>query len=892
MFCGDFSGWTPGGCGGVSSGLLYTYFSVAARPVISDKADPEVAHEILPNPEVPIFDARTGDETNVPDEYKWPFEACITAGKAGYVVKPVAGLLPGQYPPLRSSGWSVNLDTDDEPYEAVFHGQPQYKLTTINRPTEDDEALYTIIDPFPGVTENLNNVRRERPKMPYGSWVSYEDGVQKYVHYLYWYQPGSYDYSGFRSYETAGTFSQQAEWRIATIDIASQTLMQTAAYGPAYGSRLFTPPEGSPYYKPNSTEFNNMAFAARCNFVCGHRYVVHSSYCALGSSVNSWGINRVDLQGSNSSSPKPASPNGWLAARPSFHQRINSSAEDGDEPWVIAKHGSGAWGSGVWLSKVEIAGDDPSQDPYMLDSEVRNELVPAGELPANESVNLCYNRMDSGRELAVFYDFDSTVRPFTDADAPTPPAGDFTGWRRNRVLVYDSMRTPSLYEYERQVILLGPDGDDDPGRCFTVKTGVDGQVNNALANFAVAHSSFDVDGRTGIPTFITEDREGDVWIGSPQFVEKHNGVAGVRGAHSLRLQPRDQYPVIPVQVATSGDCGNPTGFVDAYLPFSALRQGSATKRYDFGNVDYRAFAMIPTGKGIELRGMEATLDWATTRQSLQAVTPDGTNNNGWYADDTYYTTDTLGFDNWTLNWTVSIDGSVRIPHTEQNRGEIPFVDDVADANPTRTWPDPAAYNSDYTAATPEAGLRPDLFVYRDGTEDAFNAGEPINRMVETQGRGYNVPWYVGNRRFSDQPLNNPIAYGPTTIDIEEAAAAYAFTFRLGYNDGVLSSLIQNLLRPNSGTEHTNRYQSYEETALLATAYLRGVPTEFVGNTGLLSDTTGDPNFSISFYLPGESWHNVNNRNGQPVFGRVGDNNLACVWWDTADDGVIADPTDY
>ena len=380
--------------------------------------------------------------------------------------------------------------------------------------------------------------------------------------------------------------------------------------------------------------------------------------------------------------------------------------DDEAGPWVIARRPSdNKWVTGRWTNE-EVLDEaafnlppefaDKRRRGVLLEEEVENVIDDGTILNSPYFRCLCYNRVytnDGMRELAIFYRsgvFERGVGEDEDCDFSPGTIQPTDGYIQYAVecYIYDSARTEEegkLFKYsEDNSACYEPEpGTQDQTGCTTAVADLE---DHPLAEDLFGDQELDgywnppsFVGSANIPTYITADLNGDVYLGSPKFVAKQETKARPEiFGFDWRVIASDYYPIIGVSAA---GCIDPPDNSTLYrfLPFAASagslvndwngieRQTNSSSAPYYGNMDYRDFSITPMSSGrLHVNGFEGFIEMASWEgEELEVdnvITPTDQRYLKLWPHDRNFDTSTRN--SWFPSWVFSTDGLTRVPHAE------------------------------------------------------------------------------------------------------------------------------------------------------------------------------------------------------------------------------------
>lgn len=902
MFCGEFNGWYCGTCNvPITAG---DFFGVKAFPVVYDEYVP------IRNPFVPILDARNYLSTsNLDPSYRWDHKVLKLRGNVANIEMP-SSVSATDLSPYVSNSFEASILPRTQPQECVFHSV-QSSWDQLEFDPDDPN------NPNPNPS-GINNVRHHSPVRPLGTIAKRIDGVQSYVYVLSkggTVQEGT-DNEPPQRYafidKLEGRFLP--EWQLDIIDLSNQSLVSNQNIIFGFGSAFVSNSIVEPSYVPIAGKFYNFLWAARKNLVVSGNSLIVSTYAAYGSIMNRWAVARIPMSGQGGTGAACAP-----ASQVSGQDNIVCGSFSADElstdatsrNYVITYDLNSTWKLGIWDSSTLVGGPpvpgepfNPTTTAYLEPSEVTSTIT-SGQLSPNEHILLCYNRIQD-RDLAIWFDWGSQTKPLTDPDTPPEPGPGYfeslnvTGWREIATWVYDSSRpTNQFYRYKRITFWITPNGNPDE-----VPTGCSGFVTDRvtqydwLHNYALPFSSDRPNGDYGPPTFITADKNGDIYMGSPQFVSKFTGVAGEFGDETWTIHAKEEYPTIERTITTN--CSIDSNQVRTlYLPFSKLSSSSGDS-YDFGRIDYRNFSILIDDDKIQLRGFEGLIDNAVLPPELIAA--EGIDIEDWrtrYAD---YPTRSMAagaeriVTSWITDWTITGDGKYRIPHLEPMKTELGFALGPDDLSTTELIPDAATANAEPGPPFPPFLPSQEALGYWDYRESNYwdeffptfdrDTGRPYHEIVE---------WSLGPRAYSDRPLADWVCHQAAASQFNFSATILpVWTNGYGYASPspAYSELASFYTRWGVDTDLQNYAKLFPFIENLRRGGLHDYGVDLnSGASGIERDAippAGSINtqiVEISHYLGDSIWFNRDTAyNSNPTNARLNQASagLSCAWWDVAE----------
>lgn len=628
-------------------------------------------------------------------------------------------------------------------------------------------------------SSSVNNYYYNKPIFPYRTWACYHDDEQKYIVFSgtsprptkpYSVYNDSYPYSFEQAF--AYTFYN-------VVDIESQNLLyENAIYSTSHKN---LPGDGTPIiFGPAEN------FVSRSNLTVNPWCGIFSTYDDKGNdaALGEYICRRFPIDTSSDLNYV----GGWARDVPNNKYRVIRGAYNSytygenpqKAPWVIAQRISdNTWVTGMWANNQILErdlGDGETEYysiPELLETEVINTLN-SGIL-TNNALLLCYNRVKT-RELAIWIDTTDRSTSWSDyLGGERPSVEDAFGtvyyaesFYINRIFMYDSESDPQMFLAEEKFwpvwpeaaaqytppdcnpIDMGPAQNyDEDCDCFSEPPGT--FKSNAYLNSGFLqpppsrtwYKNFKLSSlNLSVPCFITCDNEDYIYIGNQEWVAKIGKKLklptkiGFSNSEWL-VEFKNFYNNIDVSVPDG--CLSVGGVSTAPEPF-VFNYSQGQKGFNYGYINSREFAILPTKKNIHIRGAQGVPEMATNKNLFKKY-------------DYYRDIDGIGHAakphraTWLTDWIFSFDSQQRVACVESASVSPRFLVDQKDfsKDPTEgpnSWDPSIGFNG-----IPPSFKFKNYYLTSPASADLKQTFNSYDRSLR-----YDNKKYLISRRYSDQNL--------------------------------------------------------------------------------------------------------------------------------------------
>lgn len=788
-------------------GNPYAYWAFNARPSFegfySFKDQPlrgGVYESYVNNPVIKQYwDVYNNDLDDAPEASRWNMYLLKTRAKG------IGGRSSSENKLKLSSykDWKVKcFPTTDIGIEQIEHiFGVNFDITdNTNWPTLDDQMLINPnyggfgFEPRDGLNSFLYNPRIAGHR----TWACYHDDVQKYVvmegtmakenHLL------DEDYL-----EGMDIWLDNNYYTIfSVIDIESQSVLrQYMMPFISYDTVLYdvdneplTPSENTPVVYGYCQEY-----VSRANFTANPWYTLFSSYDDWGNiNTDGWVAYRFPIDSTLTQAGGPSSlteEDEFAVIRGAYHSYTYGESPD-KEPWVIAvRRSDSTWVTGRWETAVTVPNPDTEVGGMvgtltLHDDDTINELT-TGVMSEN-AVLICYNRVRQ-RDLAIWIDpgvENTDWSGFPGGVAPSVEVSegvfvDALYYLNQYVYVYDSDRSPQFYAHEFKVVVVyPPDTAYPPDECTLYNDEDDGVPFGSIGTTftegypGTRHKYIFSDSRLDqIPTFITCDKDNMVYMGCPNYIFKSGRYANrwtgeiaeegnrfTGNADSWMVHFRAFYKRVPFNVP--GPCQGPGGTTAMEPEQEEYKRSGGTSGINYGFMNSREFAILPTAKGIHIRGCEGAPQMATTNDfsNIDYYKPPGI---------------LIGEGSrsmWLTDWIFSFDANQRVPCIEEAYLAPRFmISEQQWAYSQYEGPETLSDFEDWS--DPAFALPPTSYKFRDyfkyvNDNDLTVSGLDYEIYFADQNRGNK---YYISRRYYDELLHDYFTMAP----LESRMSSFTFS---------------------------------------------------------------------------------------------------------------------